>query len=485
MILFCAGTLGLRNCGSPDARRLRVASLVGYLRLCGVSRKLCGEFIVVCGAPTENRRDFFYRCRMASGNASGRFTDGIGVGVLTRMLHRDLVDDVLRESGKAGQRTRLLPGRVVVYFVLALSLFSEESYEEVVRKLVNGLEFLGNWARAWTVPTSSALTQARTRLGAAPLEVLFERVAVGLAAPATRGAWYGGRRVMAVDGVMFDVPDTPDNRAEFGTYGRSDAGPFPQVRLVGLGECGTHAITAAEFDACQVQERVLLSRLIPAFTADMLVLADRGFFSYDLWRQALHSGAALVWRLKSDLHLDFVEHLPDGSWRAVLLPRAVKQRRRRRSGAPDAAGAAGLLDEQDAIEVRVIEYTVPDRGADLERVRIMTSLLDHTSAPAAELAALYAQRWEFELTLDEIETHQMSSSRMLRSRTPELVRQEIWATLLTHYCVRAFIREAADDIDEDPDILSFIRTIRIIRRQVENQAGFSPRTTRPGDPTDP
>lgn len=365
--------------------------------------------------------------------------------------------------------------------MVALTLFFEDSYEEVARKLVNGLSFLGSWAESWVVPTSSALTQARQRLGAAPMQELFDRVAVPMAGSATRGCWYDGLRVMAVDGIVFELADTPQNRDEFGSLGRTDTGPapFPQVRLVGLGECGTHAITAARFDACAVQERVLLARLIPDFEPGMLVLADRGFFSYDLWARAAETGADLLWRIKNDLHVDVVAELPDGSYEAILLPRSVKQSRRRRGGRCAA-------DHEQGLTVRMVDYTVPNRGAgrDAGRIRIMTTLLDHTEAPAAELAALYQQRWEFELTLDEIETHQMPRSRQLRSRTPELVRQEIWALLLTHYAVRDFMREAADDIGDDVDTLSFIRAIRVIRRQVENQAGFSPHETGPGTPSD-
>ena len=415
---------------------------------------------------------------MGDPGVSRRFTDAISIGVLTRILHRDLVDDILRETGKAGHRQRLLPGRVVLYFVVALSLFFEESYEEVMRKLVNGLTHLGSWSDSWTVPTSSAMTQARQRHGDAPLRELFDRVAVTLGGPAMGGAWYGGLRVMAVDGVVLAVPDTPDNRDEFGSTGGGEPAPYPQVRLVGLGECGTHAITAARFDTCRTTERVLLSRLISAFEPGMLVLADRGLFSYDLWTQAADTGADLLWRTKNDLHVDVVDELPDGSYLAHLLPRSIKQNRR---GRPNAAPP----DPAVVRTVRMIHYTIPNRRDGLERIRIMTTLLDHDRAPAVELAALYAQRWEFELTLDEIETHQMPHTRTLRSRTPELVRQEIWATLLAHYAVRSFMCEAADDIGEDPDRLSFIRAIRVIRRQIENQAGFSPRTTPPGDPTDP
>jgi hypothetical protein len=396
-----------------------------------------------------------------------RFTDGISIGVLTRIFHRDLVDDVLLETGRAGIRTRLLPGRVIVYFVLALCLFCDDAYEEVMRKLVNGLQFLANWRGEWHVPGSSAMSQARTRLGAAPMKELFDRVAVPIARPATTGAWFHGWRVMAVDGVILDVPDEAENLEAFGRlHSGPEASPYPQIRLVGLGECGTHAIVGARFDAVKVDERTLLKRLLPEVTPDMLVMCDRGFFSYELWQAAAATRAQLLWRLKSDLKIPVLQVLPDGSYLSELVPRNIKDNYRR--------GRQKTISDKVRIPVRVVEYAVENRDSKTETIILMTTVLDHETASAGELAALYKQRWEFELTLDEIEIHQGPQTRTLRSRTPELVRQEIWALLLVHYAVRSFMREAADDIGEDVDQLSFMRSIRVIRRQVTNQAGFSP-----------
>jgi hypothetical protein len=403
------------------------------------------------------------------------FRDGINLGVLTRIFHRDLVDDVLSYTRRTGQRNRLLPGRVTVYFVLALCLFYGEAYEEVLRRMVRGLKFLGNWSDSWQVPTSSALTQARARLGEEPLAELFDRVAVPMARPGTIGAWFHGLRVMAVDGVIFDVPDTEDNAAVFAKgSNEAGAGPFPQVRLVGLAECGTHAIVAAAFDTRTVDERALFGQLIDDLEPGMIVLCDRGFYSYELWRQAAATGAQLLWRLKSDLTIPVLQILPDGSYRSELVPRIAKNNYRR--------GKIRHIPEDLRIPVRVIEYAVTNRDGKTETITVMTTILDHDLVSAHELAALYQQRWEFELTLDEIETHQMSDSRLLRSRTPKLVRQEVWALLLAHYAVREFMREAADDIGEDVDRLSFIRSIRVIRRQVENPAGFSPSPPEGRDP---
>lgn len=412
---------------------------------------------------------------MSPTNGSSRFTDGIGIGVLSRLFHRDLIDDVLRESGRSGRRNRLLPGRVVVYFVLALCLFFDDAYEEVLRKLVNGLKFLGSWRGEWHVPTSSALSQARARVGAAPLAALFDRVAVPIARPGTTGAWFHGWRVMAVDGVVLDVPDTAENLAAFGTSGgHAQDGPYPQVRLVGLGECGTHAIVAARFDSWAVVERTLFRRLFAAFTPDMLVLCDRGFYGYELWRDAAATGAQLLWRLKNDLKIPVLQVLPDGSYLSELVPREMKNALRR--------GHRRAIPDEVRIPVRVLEYGLTNRDGTAEVIKVMTTILEPDTASAVELAALYQQRWEFELTLDEVETHQMPASRLLRSKTPELVRQEIWALLLVHYAVRSFMREAADDVGDDVDHLSFMRAIRVIRRQVHNQAGFSPSPLEDRDP---
>ena len=417
---------------------------------------------------------------IGEGGVGRRFTDGISIGVLTRIFHRELVDEVLAETRKTERRARLLPARVVVYYVLALCLFCEDAYEEVMRKLVNGLRFLGTWADGWRVPTTSAISQARQRLGEEPLRELFERVAAPLAVPGTRGAWFRGLRVMAVDGVVLDTPDTPANLEEFTKkpHGGGDS-PFPQVRVVGLAECGTHAIVAARIDSWKVYERELLNRLLTDFGPGMLVLADRGFFSYDLWVAARNTEAELLWRLPATVDVPVHDWLPDGSYRSELLPSQIKRdlNQGKRRNVPDGA----------KIPVRIVEYMITNRGGDTETIRLITSIIDHEQAPAIEIAALYQQRWEFELTLDEIETHQMAKSRVLRSKSPELVRQEIWALLLTHYAVRSFMREAADDSDTPLDIdrLSFTRSLHVIRRQVTNQAGFSPSPNTPGNTGDP
>ena len=272
----------------------------------------------------------------ASRPESGRLTDHVTLGVLSSVIHRDVIDDVIRETGKREERSRLLPAHVVVYYVLALNLFFGEAYEEVMRQLVNGLRFLGNWRDSWRVPTTSAISQARTRLGEAPLKLLFARIAVPMARPGTRGAWFHGLRMMAIDGLVLDVPDTPTNDKEFGRSGNDKTpGPFPQVRLVAVGECGTHAVVDAELGGVTTGEQTLAAQLIARFVPGMLVLADRNFYSYQAWQQAVATGAHLLWRVTSTLTLPVLEGLPDGSYRSVLInedPRPAPPGAHRRRG---------------------------------------------------------------------------------------------------------------------------------------------------------
>ena len=399
-----------------------------------------------------------------------RLTDRIGIGVLTRLIDRDLVDDVLAETGRTEQRSRLLPARVVVYYVLALCLFFGDAYEEVMRLLVAGLHFTGAWQKDWHVPTTGAIAQARQRLGAAPLQRLFERVAVPCAQRGTKGAWLGSRKLMAIDGFVLDIPDTSENDAAFGRPGgEKTPAPFPQVRIAGLGECGTHAIVAARLAAWRTSERALAGDLLSELGPGMLVIADRGFYSWQLWQAAAATGADLLWRMQSGPNLPVVRAFPDGSYESFLLDPKVRGRR-----ANQRHRGSANIEEPSGIPVRVIEYEVTEREGRGEIFCLITTIMDPQEATAAELAAAYHERWEFESSLDEIKTHQRGRGGVLRSKSPEMIRQEIWALLLTHYAVRHLMCEAADQAGKDPDRLSFIRSLRVIRRQVTGQAALSP-----------
>ncbi|WP_043604912.1 MULTISPECIES: IS4 family transposase [Protofrankia] len=403
-----------------------------------------------------------------------RLTDRISIGVLARIVPRDLIDEVLVETKRQERRTRLLPARVMVYFTMAMCLFFDDDYEEVMRKLAGGLMWLGNWKGDWKVPTTGAISQARTRLGAAPLKLLFERVAVPVAGLGTKGAWLRSRRLMAIDGFFLDVADTPENATAFGrsTNGYK-ASALPQVHVVALAECGTHAIVSAAVGPRASDEHALAAALFDACEHGMLLTADRYFYSFDLWRQALDTGADLLWRVSSNLTLPVIQPLPDSSYLSIIVNPKIREKKRNQLIADARAGHD--LPEDSAIPVRVIEYTVPDRtgSGTGELICLVTTIIDHADIPAVELATAYHERWEIENIFDEVKTHQRGEARVLRSKLPDLVEQEIWALLLSHYAIRSLMREAADEADVDPDRLSFMRSLRVVR-QVTDQADFSP-----------
>jgi Insertion element 4 transposase N-terminal/Transposase DDE domain len=400
-------------------------------------------------------------------SATERLSDRIALGVLTRAFPPELVDEVIAECGRVEQRRRLLPARVVVYFVLAMCLFSGQGYEEVARLLTCGLHDGRRWQGVWRVPSTAAIGRARLRLGPEPLKVLFARVCRPVAGKSTAGAWYRSWRLVAVDGTTFDLPDTDANAAFFGRPGSSRGqkrGAFPQARVAAVVECGTHAVFAAGAGPLAAHETALARRLFDRLSAGMLLLADRGFVGFDLWREAAATGADLLWRVKNSAVLPVVQTLDDGSYLSQIVAARDKNRR------------------ADPITVRVIEYTLGP-AADSTVYRLITTVLDPKAAPARELAALYAQRWEIESTLDEIKTHQGGPRLVLRSQHPAGVEQEIFAFLLVHHALRDLMHQAARDEDCDPDRISFTRTLHVVRRHVTGQAALSPLPTRPG--TDP
>jgi Insertion element 4 transposase N-terminal/Transposase DDE domain len=397
-----------------------------------------------------------------------RLSDRIAIGVLTATFPPELVDRVVDATGRRERRQRLLPARVVVYFTLAMCVFSQVGYEEVARLLTHGLAWARRWRGAWQVPTTGSLTRARARLGAEPLAALFGQTAGPLATPATPGAWYRGWRLVVVDGTTLDVADTPANQQAFGrprTH-RGEQSAYPQVRVVGVAECGTHALLDATMGPLANGETTLAAGLLGeggALQAGMLLLADRLFAGAELWRRAAATGAQLLWRTRSNAVLPVLEAVADGSYLSQIT--AATDRRH---------GVAPTV-------VRVVEYRLDDPGrpkAKGQVYRLLTTILDPNAAPAAELAALYHERWELEGLLDELKTHQRGPGVVLRSKTPEMVAQEVWAMLLVHRAIRTLMHQAALDGGNgqalDPDRLSFARSLRVVRRQVTGQAAFSP-----------
>ncbi len=409
-----------------------------------------------------------------------RLTDWISLGVLASWVPPDAVDDAVAGSGRGARRAGgKLPPRVMVYFVMALALFADDDYEEVAARLTETLREWGCWDDAWQMPTSGGITQARQRLGAEPVARLFAQVAVPVAEEETAGAFLGPWRLMAMDGFEWDVPATERNAAVFGFHGAHDQGTaaFPKARVVTISECGSHAVVGAVIGGTVGKgtgEQALARQLYPRLEEDWLLIADRGFYTWNGWRAAADTGAALLWRVSSWVRLPVLELLPDGSYRSVLID-SKKNRDSARRPLIEAARRGEDLDPEQARHIRVIEYEVPDRDGDGtgELVALITTITDPRAAPAAVLAQAYHQRWEHETGNQQLKTYLRGPGKVLRSKSPDMVRQEIYGYLLTHYAISALTCRAATAAGIDPDRVKFKRTVRIVRRRVADPA-FSP-----------
>jgi len=382
----------------------------------------------------------------------------ISAGVLAGVCPRPLIEQVLAETGRASQRHRLLPAPAVVYYVMALALWREAPLEEVLRVVCEGLQWLGGGRVDAVQASKSAISQARSRLGSDVMQQLADRVLRPLAAPGAPGAWYNGLRVMALDGSCMDVADERAN-AEFFGYPTATRGQsaFPQARVLGLVECGTHAIVAASVAPYGQSETAMAAELLPAkLSADMLVLADRGFYGFKLWRKACGSGARLLWRVKANLKLPVEQMLADGSYLSSVFDSDDRARR-------------------DGCSVRVIDYALEGSATPAQdSYRLVTNVLDPRQAPALEFAALYHERWEIEGVFDEFKTHLRANSTVLRSKTPDLVQQELWGLLLAHFAIRQLMVQAAWPRGLDPDRLSFTHAVRVIKRKMPQAAAVPP-----------
>jgi hypothetical protein len=387
-----------------------------------------------------------------------RLSDHISLGVIARTFPVEEVRRVLAETGKASERERDLPAQVMVYYAIALALYMGSSTREVLRCLLEGLRWLWG-AEAVRVAGKSGISQARTRLGEAPLRRLYEQVVRSVATRATRGAWYREWRLVSLDGSCLDLADTEENCRVFGRPEASRGeSAFPQLRFVALVENGTHVLFGARPGRFADGETTLAHAVLPAaLRPGMLCLADRQFFGHALWQEAVATGADLLWRVKHNVRLPREARLADGSYLSTIYP-SEKDRRHRTKG----------------VWVRVVEYRL-EGIADAEPLyRLVTTILDPAKAPAAELAALYHERWEIEGALAELKTHLRGARVILRSKTPELVRQEFWGLLLAHFAVRGLMHEAALRADEDPDRLSFLHAVRVVRRKLPLLVALSP-----------
>jgi len=375
----------------------------------------------------------------------------------------DQVHAILEKTGRASERVRSLPAHVLVYYIIALGLFRPLGTQEVLRVLQEGLkDILGFRTKASprrkTLKTAGApaISQARSRLGVEPLKQLYEQVVQPVATRETQGAYYRKWHLVAMDGFTLEVPDTEANRTAFARPESPSGGEsaYPRIRGVGLVEVGTHVLFGAALDSYAVGEITLARAVVPHLCKGMLCLADRYFPGYPLWRQATETGAELVWRVRRKINFHVEQRLPDGSWLSHFRPTREK-------GKP----------QGQPIPVRVIEYRIEGKE---ETIRIITSILDWRAAPADELATLYHERWEFETALDEFKTHLRGARTVLRSQTPELVKQEVYGILLAHFALRGLMHQAALRGGRDPDRVSFTHTVNVVRRTLPRFAALPP-----------
>ena len=382
--------------------------------------------------------------------AGSRITDYISLGVVTRFFPAEKVRDALNETGRTSQRERDLPAQVMIYYVIALALYMHSSYREVLRCVLEGIQWLLEPSAKIKVTGSSGISQARTRLGWEPLRQLHDEVVKPIAVKATKGAWYGEWRLVSLDGSTLDIADENENADAFGRPGSSRGeSAYPQIRFVSLAEIGTHVLFGTQMAGCTTSEIALSKTVLPHLKKDMLCLADRNFFGFQMWKQAADTGADLLWRVKKNILLPCEDRLADGSYLSRIYASPKDQRRGR-----------------DGVVVRVIEYRLEGVEGAEPLYRLATTILNHEKALAEQLAALYHERWEMETAFDELKTHLRGARIILRSKTPDLVRQEFYGLMMAHFAIRGLMHEAALSADQDPDRISFLHAVRVVRRKM-------------------
>ena len=393
--------------------------------------------------------------------SGARLTDYLSTSLLARVFPSPLISELLDKHGCNSQRQRSLPATAGVYYCMALSLYPEAAYGDVFDAVAQGLVWQSRSNAAPARIKASSISNARTRLSWPIFKDLQERACQALAlAQSCPSAFYRGLRLMAIDGSNFDVPDEPANVAAFGYPGsRTGVAGYPQAQCAILVECATHAIVGANISAYRDAEWTVAKPLLGRLDASMLCLADRGFNGYEHWCAARATGAQLLWRCAANRQLPVIKALPDGSFISQILPgRAL--------AAKDSSAAP--------VTVRVIEYTLPETNGENTRYRLLTSLLEQNQAPALELAAVYHQRWEVESVFDELKTHLHQRRRVLRSKTPDLVRQEFYGWVLAHYAVRWLMHSAGSRYDLEPRQLSFVANVQHLKAQQLQSGAFPP-----------
>jgi len=387
-----------------------------------------------------------------------RITDYISLGVITKTFPLSSIGPVLSDTGKSSIRQRDLPAQVVVYYVIALALYMQSSYREVLRCLLEAVQWLRDPSLGVRVAGKSGISQARTRLGWEPLRQLHDELVKPVAVRNTRGAWYRSWRLVSLDGSTLDVADEKANEDAFSRPGASrGSSAYPQIRFVSLVENGTHVLFGSQMDSYRTGEITLAKAVLPRIGNGMLCLADRNFFGFELWQTAQATGADLLWRMKKNMRMACEKRLPDGSYLSHVYP-SERDWRHKTNG----------------IVLRVIDYRLEGIEGSEPIYRLATTILDPDKAPAGELAALYHERWEIETAFDELKTHLRGAKIVLRSKTPDLVRQEFYGLLMAHFAIRGLMHEAALKADEDPDQLSFLHAVRVIRRKMAVYGAIPP-----------
>jgi hypothetical protein len=388
--------------------------------------------------------------RLAAEAARG---GALSVEALGGVLGPAAVAAAVDGCGARERRRRKLPAAWVALLCVAMGWYAPEALPEVARRLAPAARVSGG-----------ALCRARARLGARPLVALFRRVCRPLAAPATPGAFLFGRRLVAVDTALVDVADSPANDRAFGRpVSRRGPGAWPQALLAALVECGTHAVCDAGVWPRAADPHAAARRLLRSVERAMLVLYDRGLHSCALLRAVRARGAHALGRLPSTVRPEVLRALDDGTALVRLRPH---RRPRRLAGPP--------------VLARLIRYTLDDPARPGHRAehRLVTTLLNPARAPALDLVCAYHARWEAELAVDELKTHQRPPAP-LRSRAPVGVVQELYGLLLAHYVVRARMAHAAATAGLAPTRLSFLAALRLVRTTAADLQRAAPRT-RPG-----
>ena len=395
-----------------------------------------------------------------------RLSDYLSASLLARVYPAPLIASILDKHGCNSRRIRHLPAVPGTYFCMALSLYPEAAYEQVFAVVAQALSWMQgkmNGDGDYTTIAKSSISQMRTKIGYQPLQSLVDQACVPLADGKRHPeAFYAGLRLVAIDGSNLEVPDEADNVKAFGYPGsRTGHAGYPQVQCAVLIECATHAILAANLGAYRTAEWTICQPLLAHLHAGMLCLADRGFNGYHHWAAATATGADLLWRCQANRKLPVIQPLGDGSYLSVIYPSTLTSTKQRQAS-------------QRGITVRVIDYALPGAPEAKPRYRLLTTLLDDKRAPALALARLYHERWQVEAVFDELKIHLWQKRRVLRSKTPDLVRQEFYGWVLAHYAVRWLMHQAATAHRQAPRSLSFTANVQLLRRAQPHSGAFPP-----------